>query len=71
MSELTTLEYDTVPSDFARHDCAVQPTMNLQWKVGPYYPMLQDSRKLEQAFICCVCGKYEWREVPEVKEGAK
>lgn len=71
MSELTTIEYDTVPSDFARHNCAVQPTMNLRWKMGIFYPLMPDDRKLEQAFICGMCGKHEWREVPEVKGGAK
>lgn len=25
----------------------------------------------ERAFICCMCGKHELREVPEVKGGAK
>jgi hypothetical protein len=45
--------------------------MNLRWKVGPFYPLMPDDRKLEQAFICGMCGKHEWREVPEVKEAVK
>lgn len=52
------------------HCCTVQPTMNLRWKVGLYYPMLRDDRKLEQAFSCRECGKMQWRKVPEVKEEA-
>lgn len=51
------------------HCCTVQPTMNLRWKVGPYYLIGQD-RKLEQAFSCRECGKVQWRKVPEVKEEA-
>lgn len=53
------------------HCCTVQPTMNLRWKVGLFYQMLIDDRKLEQAFVCRECGKSEWREVPEVKEEVK
>lgn len=70
MNERPTPEYDTVPSEFARHYCTTQATMNLRWKVGPFYRLGQD-RKLEQAFACVMCGKYEWREVPEVKEAVK
>ena len=60
-----------------QHYCTMQPTMNLRWKVGfcheqvgPYCQLIEEGKKLEQAFSCRECGKTEWREVPEVNEEA-
>lgn len=63
-----TIKIDAARASEIRHFCITQPTMNLRWKVNRIMGL--EERKLEQALMCRVCGKTEWREVPEVKEEA-